>query len=147
MDRLWINCQMTIRTEVMAGLPWELKAPGVIGVHLHGSLDGWASPKDVILQLAGHLTVKGARSLCCLRCDCMPSNQAAQAMSSSTLVMECVPSLAPEWRPYVTWGLRSEQRQVYSLGLPPWQSICLRLAVVRMVLLRRRGHGGARNPC
>jgi aconitate hydratase len=45
--------------DVMAGIPWELKAPKVIGVHLTGKLSGWTSPKDVILKLAGILTVKG----------------------------------------------------------------------------------------
>lgn len=45
--------------DVMAGLPWELKAPKVIGVKLTGTLKGWASPKDVILKVAGILTVKG----------------------------------------------------------------------------------------
>jgi aconitate hydratase len=45
--------------DVMAGLPWELKAPKLIGVKLTGALKGWTSPKDVILKLAGLLTVKG----------------------------------------------------------------------------------------
>ena len=45
--------------DVMAGLPWELKMPKLIGVKLDGKLSGWASPKDVILKLAGILTVKG----------------------------------------------------------------------------------------
>ncbi|GBF99166.1 aconitate hydratase [Raphidocelis subcapitata] len=45
--------------DVMAGLPWELKAPKVIGVKLTGSLSKWTSPKDVILKVAGILTVKG----------------------------------------------------------------------------------------
>lgn len=45
--------------DVMAGLPWELKMPQLIGVKLTGKLSGWASPKDVILKLAGILTVKG----------------------------------------------------------------------------------------
>ncbi len=45
--------------DVMAGMPWELKMPKVIGVRLTGKLSGWASPKDVILKLAGILTVKG----------------------------------------------------------------------------------------
>eukprot|EP00298_Acanthocystis_sp_HF-20_P011451 c19400_g1_i1.p1 GENE.c19400_g1_i1~~c19400_g1_i1.p1 ORF type:complete len:779 (+),score=302.75 c19400_g1_i1:44-2380(+) len=45
--------------DVMAGLPWELKAPKVIGVKLTGKLNGWTSPKDVILKVAGILTVKG----------------------------------------------------------------------------------------
>ncbi len=45
--------------DVMAGMPWELKMPKVIGVHLKGKLSGWTSPKDVILKVAGILTVKG----------------------------------------------------------------------------------------
>ncbi len=45
--------------DVMAGLPWELKCPKLIGVHLTGALGGWASPKDVILKLCGMLTTKG----------------------------------------------------------------------------------------
>ncbi len=45
--------------DVMAGLPWELKCPKVIGVRLTGQLNGWTSPKDVILKVAGILTVKG----------------------------------------------------------------------------------------
>ncbi len=45
--------------DVMAGMPWELKLPEIIGVRLTGKLSGWASPKDLILKLAGMLTVKG----------------------------------------------------------------------------------------
>jgi aconitate hydratase len=45
--------------DVMAGLPWELKWPGIIGVKLSGKMSGWTSAKDVILKLAGILTVKG----------------------------------------------------------------------------------------
>src|SRR5690625_2951897 len=45
--------------DVMVGLPWELRMPKVIGVHLTGNLNGWATPKDVILWVAGKLTVKG----------------------------------------------------------------------------------------
>ncbi|MEO5947193.1 MAG: aconitate hydratase [Chitinophagaceae bacterium] len=45
--------------DVMAGLPWELKMPKVIGVKLTGKLSGWTSCKDVILWVAGQLTVKG----------------------------------------------------------------------------------------
>lgn len=46
-------------SDVMAGLAWEVKNPQVIGVHLKGKLNGWTSPKDVILKLLGILTVKG----------------------------------------------------------------------------------------
>ncbi len=46
--------------DVMTGMEWELKMPKIIGVRLSGSLSNWAAPKDVILKLAGILTVKGA---------------------------------------------------------------------------------------
>ncbi|KAF9229519.1 aconitate hydratase [Gyrodon lividus] len=45
--------------DAMTGTPWELKAPQVVGVHLIGQLNGWATPKDLILHLAGKLTVRG----------------------------------------------------------------------------------------
>jgi aconitate hydratase len=45
--------------DVMVGMPWELKMPKLIGVDLKGKLSGWTSPKDVILKVAGILTVKG----------------------------------------------------------------------------------------
>ena len=45
--------------DVMAGMPWELKFPKLIGVKLTGKLSGWSAPKDVILKVAGILTVKG----------------------------------------------------------------------------------------
>lgn len=45
--------------DVMAGLPWELKMPKLIGVKLTGKMNGWTSAKDIILKVAGILTVKG----------------------------------------------------------------------------------------
>ncbi|KAG5639372.1 hypothetical protein H0H81_003516 [Sphagnurus paluster] len=45
--------------DAMTGTPWELKAPQVTGIHLSGHLSGWATPKDLILHLAGKLTVRG----------------------------------------------------------------------------------------
>lgn len=45
--------------DVMANLPWEVKAPKIIGVRLTGELSGWTAPKDIILKVAGILTVKG----------------------------------------------------------------------------------------
>ena len=45
--------------DVMVGMPWELKFPKLIGVKLSGKLNGWTSPKDVILKLACILSVKG----------------------------------------------------------------------------------------
>lgn len=46
-------------SDVMVGLPWEVKNPQLIGVHLKGKMHGWTSAKDVILKLCGLLTVKG----------------------------------------------------------------------------------------
>ena len=46
-------------SDVMVGLPWEVKNPKLIGVHLTGKLNGWTAAKDVILKLCGMLTVKG----------------------------------------------------------------------------------------
>ncbi len=45
--------------DVMSGLPWEVKNPKIVGVHLKGKMRGWASGKDVILKLLGMMTVKG----------------------------------------------------------------------------------------
>ncbi len=45
--------------DVMADMPWELKFPKLIGIKLTGKLNGWAAPKDIILKIAGILTVKG----------------------------------------------------------------------------------------
>lgn len=45
--------------DVMAGMPWELKFPKMIGIKLTGKLSGWTSPKDIILKVSGILTVKG----------------------------------------------------------------------------------------
>src|SRR3546814_13224311 len=45
--------------DVMAGMPWELKFPRLIGIKLTGKMNGWTSAKDVILKVAGILTVKG----------------------------------------------------------------------------------------
>ncbi len=46
-------------SDVMAGLPWEVKNPKIVGVHLKGKMKGWTSAKDVILKLCGLMTVKG----------------------------------------------------------------------------------------
>ena len=45
--------------DALVDFPWELKAPKILGVRLEGKLSGWASPKDLILYLAGKLTVRG----------------------------------------------------------------------------------------
>lgn len=45
--------------DAMVDAPWELKAPRILGVRLEGQLSGWTAPKDVIMKLAGLLTVRG----------------------------------------------------------------------------------------
>ncbi|KAG7450306.1 aconitate hydratase [Guyanagaster necrorhizus] len=45
--------------DAMTGTPWELKAPQIVGVHLTGKLNGWTTPKDLILHIAGKLSVRG----------------------------------------------------------------------------------------
>lgn len=50
--------------DALVDAPWELKAPKILGVKLTGELSGWASPKDVILKLAGQLTVRVCSFLC-----------------------------------------------------------------------------------
>ena len=64
--------------DVMAGLPWELKAPKVIGVHLKGKLGKWTSPKDVICKLAGVALQPLLHSLCLLA-SLPPSSQLVRA--------------------------------------------------------------------
>ena len=44
--------------DALTGTPWELKAPQIVGIKLTGELNGWATPKDLILHLAGKLTVR-----------------------------------------------------------------------------------------
>jgi homoaconitase len=51
--------------DALVDAPWELKAPKILGVKLTGELSGWASPKDVILHLAGKLTVRVRNHLQC----------------------------------------------------------------------------------
>ena len=75
--------------DVMTGMEWELKMPKIIGVRLKGKLNGWASPKDVILKLAGMLTVKGATNAL-----------------SNILEKERLHCLLPVKRPFVIWALK-----------------------------------------
>jgi homoaconitase len=90
--------------DAMVGAAWELKAPKVLGVKLVGQLSGWASPKDIILYLAGQLTVRGGtgyiieyfgegvKSLSCtgmatvcnMVCSLIPSTSLKQLLTSIT---------------------------------------------------------------
>jgi hypothetical protein len=59
LDFIWLTWCLADAVDVMADLPWELKAPKVIGVKLTGQMSGWTAPKDIILKVADILTVKG----------------------------------------------------------------------------------------
>lgn len=92
--------------DVMAGMPWELKAPKVIGVKLTGQLKGWTSPKDVILKLAGILTVKG---------------EPAPSWSISVPAWRVFP--ARVWERFVTWELKLERLRHSFLSITVWATI------------------------
>jgi aconitase A len=74
--------------DALVDAPWELKAPKILGVRLVGELSGWASPKDIILKLAGELTVRVSRSSLA-QTNHLTINRAELASSSSTLVLAC----------------------------------------------------------
>lgn len=97
--------------DVMSGMPWELKMPRVIGVKLTGKLNGWASPKDVILKLAGILTVKGGRML-----------------FSNTSGRGPRPSRRPARRQFATWGRKWGLRRRCFRTMRRWAPTCGRPA-------------------
>ena len=82
--------------DAMAGIPWELKMPKILGVRLTGQLSGWASPKDVILSLAGKLTVQ-------VVCETLTS-RAAQTTLSNILDPAQRHLVALAWPQSVTWA-------------------------------------------
>lgn len=91
--------------DVMANLPWELKAPKVIGIKLTGELSGWASPKGKLL----HAFPQAVRQLIDLQISfsrLLESSQsrAELARSSSTMDLELRPSLLLVWAQFATWG-------------------------------------------
>ena len=92
--------------DVMAGMAWELKFPKLIGVKLTGRLSGWSSPKDVILKVAGILTVKEE-----------------QERSLNTSVMEQSLCLALERVPYVIWVQRLELPLQHLDMMNQWKDI------------------------
>lgn len=71
--------------DALVDAPWELKAPKILGVKLTGELSGWASPKDVILNLAGQLTVRVSASRKALKASRLTCVRVAPVISSSTL--------------------------------------------------------------
>ena len=101
--------------DVMAGMPWELKFPKLIGVKLTGRLNGWTAPKDVILKVAGILTVKGGTG-----CIVEYFGEGAESLSAS-IVKE----------PFVTWVLRLVQRRQHSVTTTACVAIW-QLLVVKM---------------
>lgn len=89
--------------DVMTGMEWELKMPRLIGVHLKGKLSGWVAPKDVILKLAGILTVKG---------EPMPSLNILDREPLHCLPLERLPS--------AIWGQRWGRLPPFSLTMSAW---------------------------
>jgi hypothetical protein len=91
--------------DVMANLPWELKAPKVIGIKLTGELSGWASPKGKLLRLlpqpVHQLTDLQTSSS---RLPESSQSRAELARSSSTMDLELRPSLLLVWAQFATWG-------------------------------------------
>jgi homoaconitase len=71
--------------DALVDAPWELKAPKILGVKLTGELSGWASPKDVILHLAGKLTVRVCGVESGVRCFRLTFCREVLGISSSTL--------------------------------------------------------------
>lgn len=100
--------------DALTDTPWELKAPMITGVKLTGQMGGWTTPKDLILHLAGKLTVR----VCSLPASLFQhaeGTRAAQAVSSNTLVHQSPHNLARGLRPLPTWALKSGQLLPHSL--------------------------------
>lgn len=103
--------------DALVDAPWELKAPKILGVKLTGELSGWASPKDVILTLAGQLTVrvggfeysKIEELICC---------RVALGISSSTSGPVWKRSAALAWLLFATWVRRSAPQHLSSPSHP-----------------------------
>jgi homoaconitase len=91
--------------DALVDAPWELKAPKVLGVKLTGELSGWASPKDVILHLAGKLTVRvcafGNSTVMCFR---LTDHREVLVTSSNTLALAFRHSAAQAWPLFAIWG-------------------------------------------
>ena len=74
--------------DALVDAPWELKAPKILGVKLTGELSGWASPKDIILKLAGELTVRVSK-FSLARCTYLTIIREELASLSSTSALAC----------------------------------------------------------
>lgn len=121
--------------DALVDAPWELKAPKVLGVRLEGELSGWASPKDLIMFLAGQLTVRVCFGLtCCQRSA--NDTRAAPASSLSTLVRASTPSAAPVCQLPAIWVPKLEQRRLCS-HFPPDTSPTCKLPIVAPSQQRR----------
>ena len=97
--------------DAMTDTPWELKAPLITGVKLTGQLQGWATPKDLILHLAGKLTVRVGSCLFYNNCREEPVE------SWSITVQACLHNHVPVSPPSPTWVPRSAPRRLRSLIL------------------------------
>ena len=92
--------------DVMAGMAWELKFPKIIGVKLTGKLSGWTAPKDVILKVAGILTVKGG------------TGAIIEYFGPGAQELSCTGKVQ-----FATWVLRSVQQHRLSAMMCQWKSI------------------------
>ena len=92
--------------DVMAGMAWELKFPKLIGVKLTGKLSGWTSAKDVILKVAGILTVKRVEPVLLL--------------NILVLVLKIYHALVKVL--FVIWELKSEQLHQLLVMTDPWKN-------------------------
>ena len=94
--------------DVMADMPWELKFPKLIGVKLTGKLNGWTAPKDVILKVAGILTVKGG------------TGAIIEYFGEGAEAMSCIGK-----EPFVLWGQRVRATTLPLDMMNPWNVICV----------------------
>ena len=116
--------------DAMTDTPWELKAPMVTGVKLTGELGGWATPKDLILHLAGKLTVRVSGFPQEVRSALTTTPRAEQGEYWNTLDRESLLNHVPVLLRLRTWALKSEPQLLHSLT----PTICGRIS-------RRRDEG------
>ncbi|KAF8762021.1 aconitase IPM isomerase family [Rhizoctonia solani] len=101
--------------DVMANIPWELKCPKVIGVNLTGKIGGWTTPKDVILKVAGILTVKGGTGAIVEY-----TGPGVESLSCTGMAL------------FATWVPKSVQLPLSSLTTNAWATISAQPSVARL---------------
>ncbi len=108
--------------DVMANIPWELKCPKVIGVKLTGKLNGWTSPKGIIVRCYKRFRMPNStQTLFSRSLVSSPSREALEPLLS-TLDLALTPSRALEWPPFATWVLKLEPRPRSSPSTLAWET-------------------------